>query len=124
MLRFNKKNMSGVFYLVISSFVLFSCALSMAKFLPDRPSKEFKQTMAESSPEFAQGWKDGCEVGMASGSNTFYQMFYRNNAVDGYKMGNSSDYSTAWSNAYWYCVRYDMIKQKSSMWGSVFGGYK
>ncbi len=110
--------------LLLSLFLLFSCSRSSAKFLLDRPSKEFKETIAESSPEFAQGWKDGCEVGMSSASNTFYKMFYRNNAIDGYKMGSSSDYSTAWGNAFWYCIRYDLIKQKSGIWGSVFGGYK
>ncbi len=116
--------MIRVYCFLFGFIFLPSCSPSAARFLPDRPTKEFKQTIAEGSPEFVQGWKDGCEVGMSTASNTFYKMFYRNNAIDGYKMGSSSDYSTAWSNAFWYCVRYDMIKQKSSVWGSVFSGYK
>ncbi|MBU6141343.1 MAG: hypothetical protein KGP29_07335 [Proteobacteria bacterium] len=104
--------------------ILFSCSNRAARFLPDRPSKEFKKSIAEGSPEFAQGWKDGCEVGMSTASNTFYKMFYRNNAIDGFKMGSSSDYSTAWNNAFLYCIRSDSIKQGSSIWGSMFGGYK
>ncbi len=101
-----------------------SCTYKTSKILPGRPSKEFQESLAEASPEFAQGWQDGCEAGMAGASNTFYKMFYRNNAVDGFKMGSSNDYSTAWNNAFWYCLRYDSIKQASSMWGSTFGGYR
>jgi hypothetical protein len=110
--------------MIVCLLILSSCSTKLAQFLPERPSKEFKQAMEDGSPEFAQGWKDGCEVGMATASNTFYKMFYRNNAVDGFKMGTSSDYSTAWSNAFWYCVRYDSIKQSSNIWGSTFGGYR
>ena len=101
-----------------------SCNKSIAKYLPDRPSKSFKKTLQDASPEFRQGWKDGCEVGMSAGSNTFYKLFYDNNTVDGYKMTSSSEYKNAWGNAFWYCYRYDYIKQKSSMWGSMFGGYR
>lgn len=110
--------------LLLLLLVLSSCQSYMAKILPDRPSKEFHDAMAEGSPEFAQGWKDGCESGMSAGSNNFYKMFYRINKVDGFKMTSSNDYGTAWSNAFWYCVRYDYIKTKSSIWGSTFGGYK
>ena len=116
--------MFRTFFLLLSLSLFSSCSTSLGKYLPDRPSREFKQTMEESSPEFAQGWKDGCEVGMSSAGNTFYKMFYRNNAIDGYKMGSSSDYSTAWGNAFWYCMRYDLIKQESGTWSSVFGGYR
>ncbi len=91
--------------------------------LPQRPSKKFKFG-DDASPDFKKGWEDGCEVGMASGSNTFYQMFYRTNAVDGYKMSGSPDYKAAWGNAFWFCFRDDYIRQKSSIWGSMFGGYK
>lgn len=94
----------------------------MARILPERPNNSIK--LDESmSVEFRQGWSDGCEVGMASGSNTFYKMFYRNNASDGYKMTSSPDYKTAWGNAFWYCYRFDGVKHKSSIWGSVFQGY-
>lgn len=101
-----------------------SCTYSASKIFPSRPDKEFKETLRDASPEFVQGWHDGCEVGMSGGSNTFYKMFYRNNAVDGYKMTSSSEYKTAWGNAFWYCYRADYIKQKSSIWGSTFGGMR
>src|SRR3990167_2668535 len=99
-------------------FFLFSCAKPIAKILPNRPTKEFKETLRDASPEFQLGWQDGCEVGMSAGSNAFYRMFYDNNAVDGYRMASSSDYKTAWGNAFWYCFRYDYIKQKRPIWSS------
>ena len=103
---------------------LSSCAKSIARIFPERPSAEFQKDLEKASPEFRQGWADGCEVGMSAGSNTFYKMFYRNNAVDGYKMAYSSEYKTAWSNAFWYCYRRDYIKLKSSIWSSTFSGYR
>lgn len=74
--------------------------------------------------EFRQGWKDGCEVGSASGANRFYKFFYRSNAVDGYKIVNSADYKVAWGDAYWYCYRDIYVKQKSSVWGAILSGYR
>lgn len=111
------------FLIVIMFCGLASCAKSIGDMLPERPHDNVKID-DDASPEFKQGWSDGCEVGMASGSNTFYKMFYRNNAVDGYKMSSSSEYKTAWGNAFWYCYRYDHIKQGSGkIWGSMFSGY-
>lgn len=111
--------------LIAAIFFISSCQPYMANFLPARPAREFSQSMEDGSPEFAQGWKDGCESGMSTASNTFYKMFYRINKVDGYKMVSSDDYSTAWNNAFWYCLRSDYVKQKSSkIWSSTFGGYK
>jgi hypothetical protein len=59
---------------------------------------------------------------MSAGSNTFYKSFYHSNAADGYKMGESADYRTAWGDGFWYCYRVDFVKQKSSIWGAVFSG--
>jgi hypothetical protein len=101
---------------------LFSCSAKIAEYLPERPLHKMDKSIANASPEFRQGWHDGCNVGMSGGSNTFYKMFYRSNKIDGYKMAYSPEYKTAWGNAYWYCYRHDYIKQKSSIWGSTFGG--
>lgn len=114
------------FVILISSlFLTSSCQRWIAdKYLKGRPSAEFMKSFADASPEFLQGWEDGCETGMAGGSNTFYKMFYRNNAMDGYKMTSSSEYKTAWGNAFWYCYRYDAVKAKSPIWSTMFGGHK
>jgi hypothetical protein len=116
----SKKLISAITFLVLL-FSASSCQYYMSNIMPKRPDREFKVD-ENASPEFKQGWRDGCETGMAGGSNTFYKMFYRNNAADGYKMTSSSDYKTAWGNAFWFCYRYDYIKHKSSVWSGYFVG--
>ncbi len=118
------EKISVIIFFVSSFLVTASCQKKMANFLPARADKEMTFKEGEVSPEFKQGWDDGCEVGMAGGSNTFYQIFYRNNVADGYKMTSSSDYKTGWGNAFWFCYRTDWTRQRSSIWGSTFGGYR
>ena len=100
-----------------------SCSRKISKYFPNRPDTDF-QIDPHASPDFKQGWEDGCEVGMAGGSNTFYKMFYQNNKADGYKMTGSSDYKAGWGAAFWYCFRYSYVKAKSSVWSSTFSGYQ
>jgi hypothetical protein len=120
----------NIFKYIVIIFFCFgtsSCNKSIAKIFPERPNNELSNDPAkdkDASPEFRQGWADGCEAGMGSSSNTFYQMFYDNNKADGYKMMSSGDYRAAWSAAFWYCQRHSYVKAKSSIWGSTFGGYK
>jgi hypothetical protein len=124
--RYNNfmKNPKFLTIILVSNLLLSSCTYKMTKYLRGRPDKAFNKDLAVASPEFQQGWRDGCEVGMSGGSNTFYKMFYRNNVADGYKMTSSSDYKTAWGNAFWFCYRHDYIKHKSSVWSGIFTGYK
>lgn len=89
--------------------------------LPERPNKKFKVD-PDATPEFRQGFEDGCEVGMSGGSNTFYKIFYRNNKIDGYKMASSGDYKNAWGIGFWWCYRKDHYKTASKIWGSMFEG--
>ena len=97
--------------------------IQVKKALFKRPINTMK-IEADASQDFKDGWRDGCEVGMSAGSNTFYKGFYNNSQVDGNRMTSSNDYEQAWSNAFWYCYRADYVRQKSSIWGSYFGGYK
>lgn len=115
--------MSKILIIFLLLFPLSSCRKGVGEFLPARPSSEFNFG-DEVSPEFKQGWDSGCEVGMKSGSNTFYQVFYRNNVADGYKMASSTDYKNAWGLGFWFCYRDDWVRQKSSIWGSMMGGYR
>lgn len=117
------KTFFSVILISVMALSLSSCSASVAKIFPARPNNELRPDK-DASPEFVQGWNDGCEVGMSSGSNTFYKTFYRNNKVDGYRMTSSPDYKVGWGNAFWYCYRYDYVKQKSSIWGSMFSGYR
>lgn len=90
--------------------------------LLDRPSDSYAKELAGASPEFRQGWADGCETGMSAGSNAFYRMYYKSNKADGYKMFDSADYKAAWGNSFWYCYRKDEVKLGGTIHGSMFKG--
>lgn len=109
--------------LLINLASISSCSHDISTIFPERSSDEFIEDIEIASPDFEQGWREGCEVGESAGSNTFYKMFFRNNNVDGYKASYSPDYRTAWNNAFWWCYRRNYIKQKSSIWGSTFKGH-
>ncbi len=119
-----------IIFALIITFAITSCHVNMRELgrkFPERPDGEFLKDIARGSPDFQQGWEDGCTVGMSGGSNTFYKIFYKSNQIDGYKTMNSPQYNEAWNSAMWYCYRYDQIKngtQASGTWNSVFGGYK
>jgi hypothetical protein len=113
------KIIKGLFILIL--LATSSCNPKIAKIFPKRPNQQFD--FGDASPDYAKGFNDGCESGMAAGSNTFYKMFYRSNAADGYKMASSSDYKSGWGIGWWYCYRYDFIKHKSGLYGSFFRGH-
>ncbi len=116
----------------VKIFLLFSllalnsaCQRWVANYFVDRPDKEFQEELKDSTVEFRQGWRDGCETGMASSNSTFYKSFYSGNTSDGWKMTSSSDYKNAWGLGFWYCYRKDWVKQKNPrVWSSIFGGYR
>ena len=85
---------------------------------------EYKKALETATPDFRKGWEDGCEVGMHTGTNSFYKPLYASNKQDGYKVAESSDYRTAWTYAFWFCYRRDFTRQKSRVFGSVFDGLK
>jgi hypothetical protein len=88
------------------------------------PHREFKEDLAEATPDFRDGWNHGCEVGRATGGKSFYRMFAKNNKIDGWKMSNSTDYQIAWNYGYWFCYRDDHVDQKSTSFRSFFGGFQ
>lgn len=104
--------------------VLIILTASCKDFRNEGPQNAFKKDLARASPDFQQGWSDGCEVGRATGDDTFYRMFVSNNKVDGWKMAQSQDYKVAWSYGFWYCYRDDHIDQKSTPFKSFFGGFQ
>lgn len=123
---YNNMNLKKIFFIIFCLSCFFSCTKvrEIGRKFPDMPNRKFLKVLAEASPEFQQGWHDGCITGMSGGANTFYKMFYQSNLVDGYKTTSSTEYSSAWGNAFWYCYRYTEIKHGSSIWGSWFSGYK
>ena len=117
--------------IILSIFLLLLCGCSEAtmrnigrNYLPEKAMGAFKAELDAASPEFRRGWYDGCETGSAVASvNVFYRMFYANNRVDGYAKANNADYRTGWNESVQYCMRYEEIKQSSSIWSSTFRGY-
>lgn len=103
---------------------LSSCSTKFQKILPALADKELSNETSLTSEEYRAGWKDGCEVGISGGANTFYKMFYRNTKIDGYRMAYSTSYRDAWDSAFWYCFRHTYIRQKSSIFGSIFKGFR
>ncbi len=86
------------------------------------PTRFFKKDLESASPDFKQGWEDGCKNGMSGGNNSFQQWFYKNNRQDGYKFTYSPDYKIAWQRSYWVCYRADFVNQRKSTFKSIFGG--
>jgi hypothetical protein len=115
---------SKIACLMILLFLSNSCAKKIRAIIPNTSMNDFNSSLEGASPEFVQGWKDGCETGVASGSNTFYKSFFDQNVVQGHKIAGSTDYRVAWSNAFLYCFRANYVRQKTSIWGSFFGGYR
>lgn len=122
----NIKKIFNLIFIISCLVCIASCSKyrEIGRMFPDMPNKKFAKAIATASPEFQQGWHDGCITGMSAGANTFYKTFYQSNLVDGYKTTSSAQYSSAWGNAFWYCYRYTEIKHGSSIWGSFFGGYR
>jgi hypothetical protein len=88
------------------------------------PHKEFKNDLKDASPDFQEGWADGCEVGRSTGGKAFYRMFANNNKINGWKMSTSQDYKISWTYGYWFCYRDDHVDQKSTGMRSFFGGFQ
>jgi hypothetical protein len=123
LISFFKQIFLGISLMAIL-FTIFSCSPRISRIFVGVADKEFPESLKNSSPDFIRGWKDGCEVGSSGGSNTFYKMFYRSNAIDGFKFSGNTDYRDAWVNAFWYCYRNMYVRHKSSIYSSVFGGYR
>lgn len=102
--------------------IFFLSLLAISSCRIEGPQRDFKEDLATASPDFQQGWTDGCEVGRATGGNAFYRSFINNNKIDGWKLTNSPDYQIAWNYSFWYCYRDDHIDQKSSPTKAFFGG--
>lgn len=63
-----------------------------------------KQEGVEYPPLYVEGWKDGCETGVASTTNHYYKFFYdwRQDA----QLAQNKVYYQGWRDAFDYCNRY------------------
>ncbi len=55
-------------------------------------------------PLYVDGWKDGCETGVAGNTNAFYK-YFNDFKQDAYKAQNEIYYK-GWKDAFNYCGRY------------------
>jgi hypothetical protein len=108
--------------IIILAHSLFSCRFGSPRPAYKEPTKFFKKDLKNASPDFKQGWEDGCESGMSGGSTSFNQNFYKANKQDGYKFSYSKDYKTAWGSAFWFCYRSDSVDQKTTPSSQFFRG--
>lgn len=56
------------------------------------------------TPEFEQGWKDGCESGLAAMSNSFYKAHY--SFKQSKELRNNPDYYKVWKDTFNFCRHY------------------
>lgn len=114
-------NILKKYFTLFLFFIFSSCGF---KELPNSAMSEFSEMRANASPDFRQGWEDGCETASQTTANNFHKLMVYERKVDGFKITQSNEYKTAWNFAWWYCYRYMYVKHKSSIWSSFFGGYK
>ena len=78
-----KYNLIKFLIIIFFTLSLSGCYSGSQKMMPALADKKMQDETDKTTEEYRAGWKDGCEVGISSGSNTFYKMFYRNNKIDG-----------------------------------------
>ena len=98
-------------YYFLLFFLLFGCY--DAKFLAIRAAdKRMPKSFANATKDQREGWKYGCESGIAAGGREFHKVLYRPNQIDGYKFANSEEYRNAWNFAFNYCMYYHYHRAK------------
>lgn len=88
--------------LLISVLVLSGCYNVPDKLKP--MSSIFNMVPKDAPNNYKIGWKDGCETGLASMTNSFYKKFYtfRQNQ----KLRTNSLYYKAWQDSFMWCKHY------------------
>ncbi|PIR39247.1 MAG: hypothetical protein COV35_01655 [Alphaproteobacteria bacterium CG11_big_fil_rev_8_21_14_0_20_39_49] len=97
-----------ILFLVISIIILNGCQSDSGRFDYSRPAN-LNTTPPAGTPEFQQGWKDGCNGALAS-VNTDINLLLasRKYKMDGKLWNSSPRYKQAWKDAYYYCA-YNMF---------------
>lgn len=58
------------------------------------------------SPEFKQGWHDGCESGLSTYAPAYYKLYYK--FYQNYEMLSNHDYDVGWHESFNYCRHYEL----------------
>jgi hypothetical protein len=98
----------NIFFLLV---FLSSCSfikedvLEPANLWKPRPFGMEMEGPKDASPIFKQGWKDGCETGLAAyGSDHYRNLGYK--FKQDISQINNTEYYMAWQNSYRYCRWY------------------
>lgn len=98
--------LKNIIFIIILS-ILSSCVGAIAKddsFFAPKPLRMGGPDKAKGSPEYLQGWDDGCKTGLSTMVPGYYKSFYKFKQ-DPY-MINNSVYYKSWKDAYTYCRQY------------------
>lgn len=86
-------------FILVSILLLFVTACNPVRPWPAGLVKEMSK---DSPPEYQQGWKDGCESGLAAYGNDYYKTFYKFH-YDEILMEKSKLYARIWQNSFKHC---------------------
>lgn len=108
-------NMQSKIYIFLVCILLSSCAalpesfregvLQPMNLWKPRPPGLAEAPVEGVSPEYTQGWKDGCDSGISAAGSTHYRQTGYKFVMD-YSMVENKDYYQAWHDAYTYCRWY------------------
>lgn len=104
-----------IYIVLLSVFLLSSCTMNKYFFDITKPGAPDMKWIYDHPPEnknngkpypelYVDGWRDGCETGVAGNTNTFYK-FYHNFKQDAMKAQDET-YHKGWYDAFFYCGRY------------------
>lgn len=93
--------------IIIITLPLTSCAgkiFSDDSIFAPKPLRMRGPDTKKGSPDYLEGWDDGCKTGLSTMNPGFYKSFY-GYKIDPYKVSNIVYYK-AWRDAYTYCRQY------------------
>ena len=82
---------------------ILACVFVAVFLIGCKPKPPFLEDTPDGPPKFQQGWKDGCETGLAMTGNSVYKNFYKFKQ-DPYG-AQDIVYYKGWKDAMWFCSR-------------------
>lgn len=91
-------------FLLIFIIFLASCSLSDTPDILKPMPWLFKQVPENAPNKYKEGWKHGCESGLASMTNSYFKSFYK--FRQNKKLITNKSYYKAWKDTYDFCRHY------------------
>jgi len=89
-------------YLMLLMILTLAGCNSFDSDMPYKPG--LMPELPKGSPEFTQGWRDGCQTGLAVGGGDIYKSFYSWKRTPEFEKNDK--YLKAWKDGYEYCRQY------------------